>query len=343
MPQKTELTNTLAPHKLHTFKIPTLLFLLGSFIVLHSVISLYSPSQTHADDLTQQNIIAAINKERATRNLLTLNENSLLRQAAQYKADDMQARHYFAHVDPDGHYIWDKITSLGYSPYVELGENLAVDFYDTQSLVDAWMQSPTHRANILNNSFHDQGMGINLGNTQENQYHSAIANTFGTLLTKTQPAATPKPSASAPVVVKTTPVKTKLQASTPTPPPAAVTAPAPTTSPLLVAARGTASPGYQLPQQTQPTSTVPTSTTNTTTSPLPASTPYIPQIANSSSITSHEINRYLSLFFGLLILLFLGSDILTFIKQRTDHLDKKVNNFVLLILSLIVVGLLYWL
>ena len=113
--------------------------------------------------------------------------------AAQSKTDDMQARHYFAHVDPDGHYIWDKIVADGYTPYLELGENLAIEFYDTDSLISAWMNSPEHRANILNDGFQDQGMGLTFGNPATGQYHSAIANTFGTLA----PAAKAKPAQTA--------------------------------------------------------------------------------------------------------------------------------------------------
>jgi uncharacterized protein YkwD len=122
-----------------------------------------------ASDLTVENIMAAINKERDLRNLALLKTDSRLTQAAQFKSDDMQARHYFSHTNPEGEYIWPKIVEYGYSPYVQLGENLAIEFYNTESLVSAWMNSPTHRANVLQENFKDQGMGLTFGDRQRVQ------------------------------------------------------------------------------------------------------------------------------------------------------------------------------
>ncbi len=191
-----------------------------------------------ASDINAQSIADGVNKERSERNLNTLNYNSELAAAAQYKASDMIARNYFAHVDPDGNYIWPKIVSEGYTPYTTLGENLAVDFPDTQSLMSAWIDSPEHRANILNTAFQDQGAGVASGNGN-GQFQDAMANTFGALATK--PAAKTTPPA-APVVSK------------PAPQPAAVAHPTPTT-PVAVA-----------PSTTKPTPPVKTIT------PPPAST-----------------------------------------------------------------------
>lgn len=264
------------------------------------------PPATEASDLTTSNILSAINKERTLRNLVTLNENNLLDQAAQYKADDMQARHYFAHIDPDGHYIWDKIVALGYTPYLQLGENLAINFYDTESLVSAWMQSPTHRENILNSGFRDQGMGVNLGNTNDNEYYSAIANTFGTLATK---AAT----------------------ITPLPPPSPKPASKPAAQPATKGAKqATTTPAPQLTVTTTPTSTV-------------SAPPGVVQNNPPPQATAQRYNRYLTLGLGAIILLMLLSDAIAYLKNKTGHLDKKINNIVLLILSLIVVALMYFL
>lgn len=136
---------------------------------------------TGASDITPANVLAAVNKERTDRNIPALNTNVKLSRAAQIKADDMIARKYFAHVNPDGHYIWDTIAAQGYTPYTILGENLAINFSDTNSLVAAWIDSPTHRENMLNSAFQDQGMGVQFGNTDNGEYSVAIANTFGTL------------------------------------------------------------------------------------------------------------------------------------------------------------------
>lgn len=184
---------------------------LGARIVYNLLIPT-APSK--ALDLSVPNILEAVNKERSSRNLVTLNSNSILSQAADFKAHDIITRKYFSHTDPDGQYIWPKIVSLGYAPYTMLGENLAIEFYSTESLVRAWMDSPTHRANILQEGFRDQGMGLAFGNTQNGEYGTSIANTFGTLLVKKTPApattTTTKPAVKkpAPVVKKKAPVKT---------------------------------------------------------------------------------------------------------------------------------------
>src|SRR5690606_36401283 len=96
--------------------------------------------------------------ERTGRFIPALTTNSMLNSAAQSKASDMIARSYFSHVDPDGNYVWPKITAAGYGPYLALGENLAMDFSSASATVEAWMNSPTHRANIVNENFQDQGL-----------------------------------------------------------------------------------------------------------------------------------------------------------------------------------------
>ena len=298
---------------------------------------------TLASDLTTENISVAINRERSLRNLVTLNYNSPLTIAAQSKTNDMQARHYFAHVDPDGHYIWDKIVANGYSPYLQLGENLAIDFFDTESVVSAWMNSPTHRANILQDGFRDQGMGLTFGEISQGQYHSAIANTFGVLLpikkAATSPTPTPAPVAPKPTptpkiikplepIIKTPPAITNVTAS-PTPTPAIAT----TTRLPLVAVRGSET-------ENSPSFATPNNHDQATTVPLATSSAVIGSLAVPSK---NHINRWLSLGFGLGLLLFLLYDLSLSVGKDLGLLDKKVNNLFVLILSLIVVGLIYWL
>ena len=77
--------------------------LLLLFVALKILLIAMAPQPTAlASDLTKDNILQAVNRERQLRNLLTLNTDARLSSAAQSKTDDMQARHYFAHVDPDG-------------------------------------------------------------------------------------------------------------------------------------------------------------------------------------------------------------------------------------------------
>lgn len=68
--------------------------------------------------------------------------------------------HYFAHLDPQGHMIWDTIAKDGYY-YRYAGENLAKNFgTDTKALNEAWVNSPAHYANIVKSQYTEMGVGI---------------------------------------------------------------------------------------------------------------------------------------------------------------------------------------
>ncbi len=86
-------------------------------------------------------------------------ESETLNAAAQAKAEDMAARGYFSHVGPTGEEPWVWIERAGYE-YAYAGENLAVRFNDSKDVVDAWMASPTHRANILKPNYIEVGVGL---------------------------------------------------------------------------------------------------------------------------------------------------------------------------------------
>ncbi len=128
-----------------------------------------------------------VNAERTNRFISSLITNSNLITAATAKSNDMIARNYFAHVDPDGNYVWGRIESAGYTPYLILGENLAMDFTSATTVVEAWMSSPTHRANIVNEKFQDQGMASIYGELETGRNSILITNLFGTLLKKPAP------------------------------------------------------------------------------------------------------------------------------------------------------------
>lgn len=99
------------------------------------------------------------NDQRVNNNAPTLSENSLLDKAAQLKAEDMAKRGYFAHNTPEGYLPWYWLDKVGYK-YSHAGENLAVNFNDSKDVVDAWMNSPTHRANIVKAIYTETGLGV---------------------------------------------------------------------------------------------------------------------------------------------------------------------------------------
>ncbi len=120
--------------------------------------------------ITPQNIISLTNESRKEYQLNALVENSLLAKAAQAKADDMLAKGYFSHNTPNGDTPWSFIVGAGYN-YIMAGENLAVNFTESEAVEEAWMNSPGHKANILNKNFEEIGIGISQG---QYQGHTAI-------------------------------------------------------------------------------------------------------------------------------------------------------------------------
>jgi hypothetical protein len=195
-----------------------------------------------APGLDNQDLIGRINAERTQRFLPALTTNSMLMAAASIKSDDMLERNYFAHVNPDGDYIWPAIEAQGYKPYQSLGENLAMDFSTAEAVVNAWMNSPGHRANILSEKFEDQGMSAVYGEFEAGHDTYVITNTFGSLLKKVsssqaQPAAKPTPPPPAPVPSQddspsAVAAAAAGQPSEPIPPPAPVPPPPPAAAPI---------------------------------------------------------------------------------------------------------------
>lgn len=107
-------------------------------------------------------LIILANYDRSQSALSELKDNPLLTQSAQLKAEDMANKSYFAHTSPDGVSPWVWFDQAGYQ-YQHAGENLAIRFVDTLKLHRAWMNSPTHRDNIMGNQFEEIGIGMATG------------------------------------------------------------------------------------------------------------------------------------------------------------------------------------
>ena len=107
-------------------------------------------------------LVDETNQNRIANNLPPLQINPLLQAAAQDKANDMATNGYFAHTSPAGLSPWYWFGKVGYD-YAAAGENLAVNFSDSQDVMNAWMNSPEHRANILDANFTQIGMATAQG------------------------------------------------------------------------------------------------------------------------------------------------------------------------------------
>jgi len=113
-------------------------------------------------DADLQPYVDAMNRERASLGEKPLRLNRALCAAAGDRIRDMFAQHYFSHDAPDGTRPFDWVTREGYD-YTAAGENLAVGYRSAEDVVDGWMHSPGHRANILNKSFEEIGLAVAQG------------------------------------------------------------------------------------------------------------------------------------------------------------------------------------
>ncbi len=114
-------------------------------------------------DLTIAGVITYSNIQRGIAGLPELVENDLLNDAATLKLEDMFTKQYFEHVSPEGNGPGYLAEQVGYS-YIVIGENLALgNFKDDEALVQAWMDSPGHRANILHTRFREIGVAVGQG------------------------------------------------------------------------------------------------------------------------------------------------------------------------------------
>lgn len=140
-----------------------------------------------ATSITADELINLTNSKRAENGLSTLTVNPVLSQAAQAKGADMIAKNYWAHTSPDGATPWVWFKNAGYR-YLYAGENLARDFGDSQSLVNAWMNSPTHRENIMSNRYKEIGIAV-IHDTFQGQPTTLVVQMFGTPVSSVPQAA----------------------------------------------------------------------------------------------------------------------------------------------------------
>lgn len=106
----------------------------------------------------EKEVVRLVNEIRVKNGLKTLTENWELSRMARYKSQDMHDLKYFSHTTPTYGSPFDMMKSFGFT-YRTAGENIAMGYKTPQAVVDAWMNSPGHRANILNASYTQIGVG----------------------------------------------------------------------------------------------------------------------------------------------------------------------------------------
>lgn len=126
---------------------------------------LVAPSTLAMDyPINAENVLRLMNEYRAAEGLPPLREDPRLMRAAEDRMRHMEELGYWSHEAPDGMspFIW--MAARDYT-YRTAGENLANGFETPQVLVESWLESPGHRANILGTQFEDVGIAIIEGST----------------------------------------------------------------------------------------------------------------------------------------------------------------------------------
>ena len=118
------------------------------------------PDVASAETAEAAQVVALINDERAARGLARLVSDPRLTAAAEDYAAEMAAANFFSHVGPNGSRMTGRNEAHGYLGWQFMGENLGAGQTTPARVVLEWMNSPPHRANILNPSLNDCGIAI---------------------------------------------------------------------------------------------------------------------------------------------------------------------------------------
>lgn len=189
-------------HRPHLLRFEAALIILSAVLLVETYFLVQAfwmmPSTNFFASIMPDAIIGFTNQYRLESGLDSLETNPLLVEAAQLKAEDMAKNSYFDHVSPEGLKPWHWLEQVGYR-YSLAGENLAINFIDSQDATTAWMNSPAHKANILNNNFTEIGIGTAKGLYQDKetvfivQFFGRTNQAAPEILISQQPAGKTKP------------------------------------------------------------------------------------------------------------------------------------------------------
>lgn len=249
---------------------PVLPFL-GLIVLVSVAVSAFLSIPPRAGDqaaaVSTAEVVALTNTEREEKGIVTLKRNALLDAAAQMKAEDMAAKGYYAHVSPEGVTPMYFVESVGYR-YLAIGENLVVNRTEASQVIDAFMGSPGHRANILRKDFTEIGVGVAKG-TYKGKDAVFTVQIFGT--PKAAAVATPK---LAPTQETKTVAPVVKAAPTPTKP----------------ATTGIVRDVQKLVEPLAPlVATTTATTTASTTTSIATSTEYVPTVFSIESVSPIEL------------------------------------------------------
>lgn len=195
-------------------------FVMGFQLVLNLIPKALPSVLGYAANISASEVISLTNKERSALGLAPLTENKSLDAAALAKGQDMLSKGYWAHFAPDGTSPWSFFTNFGYK-YQYAGENLARDFNNAGSAVEAWMNSATHKENILNPHYKEIGIGVVEGSlsgvdtTIIVQFFGASTTSVPQIAVARAETNTSEESSPSPAPLKPSPVPTPVAEATP--------------------------------------------------------------------------------------------------------------------------------
>lgn len=150
-----------------------------SFIIASIAFALVFVLPVEASEINPENVIRLVNEARVQAGLKELEESEKLGEVATAKVNDMVKNKYFAHTSPKGLTPWHWFELAGYD-YKYAGENLAINFTTAEAEQVAWMNSPTHKKNILNENYQEIGVAVATGEVNGTMGIIAVQE-FGTL------------------------------------------------------------------------------------------------------------------------------------------------------------------
>ena len=180
-----------------------------------AALALCAPATAHADDCAGADVVPAadnvvvvgqatlclLNQQRAAKGVGPLVENAALSTASAGYSQRMVSQGFFAHESPDGGTLVDRLTAVGYlggdAAWV-VGENIGwgqASLATPRSMVDAWMNSPGHRENLLSADYSQVGLGLALGTPTDRTWGATYTTDFGAGA-KTQAPAHPRAKAA---------------------------------------------------------------------------------------------------------------------------------------------------
>jgi uncharacterized protein YkwD len=163
-----------------------------------AALALCAPATASADDCAGADVVPAadnlavvgqatlclLNEQRAATGVAPLAENAKLTNASAGYSRRMVDEAFFAHQAPDGDTLVDRLTGAGYSvdDALVVGENIGWgqgSLASARSMVQAWMASPGHRANLLSADYTEVGLGVVLGTPDDRSLGATYTTDFG--------------------------------------------------------------------------------------------------------------------------------------------------------------------